>query len=234
MRSRPKRATQAQADLILQKHADQIRSLAKRTVEDIVKIGRLLTAAKKRIPHGGWLSWLQREFGWSADTATNYMNVYKVSRRPGFRKIRNMAKVAPTLLYKLAAAPDEVVDNVVERLNRGEKVGSNVRYVTVTKVHRKLKIVSPYYVKPDRPSPPSWPARVVQFPTPTGNEVAAKRTDALALIDALEQADDAVLAEVLDLLHGERQDALAAVVRAAGVLLDAGIDREKRQVFPKL
>src|ERR1700704_5161966 len=44
-------------------------------VGDIIEIGRRLSAAKGIAGHGGWLPWLEREFGWSDDTAINYMNV---------------------------------------------------------------------------------------------------------------------------------------------------------------
>ena len=148
---------------VLRRHAEEIRSLAKRTVEDILKIGRLLTDAKKRIPHGGWLPWLDRELGWSADTATNFMNVYKLSRRPKFRKIRNLTKLAPSVLYALAKAPDEVAVPIMDRIERGESISP--RSVAATVAEHTQKIVTPYYVKPDAPrSSRPWPSRAVQFP----------------------------------------------------------------------
>src|SRR5262249_51951563 len=54
---------------ILIEHADAIRQLGKRVVSDVVEIGRRLTEAKEIAGHGNWLSWLEREFGWSPSTA---------------------------------------------------------------------------------------------------------------------------------------------------------------------
>jgi len=52
-------------DPVLDGYAKQIRVLAKRTVDDLVKIGELLAKAKKRAGHGNYLPWLERELGWS-------------------------------------------------------------------------------------------------------------------------------------------------------------------------
>jgi len=40
----------------------------------IIEIGRELIEAKKGVPHGRWLPWLEDEFGWSDRTARNYTN----------------------------------------------------------------------------------------------------------------------------------------------------------------
>ena len=216
--------TERQADDLLRQHAEEIRSLAKRTVEDIIKIGRLLTDARKRMPHGGWLPWLEREFGWSADTATNFMNVYKLSRRPKFRKIRNMARLAPSLLYALAKAPDEVAVPIMDRIERGESVSP--RSVTATVAEHTQKIVTPYYVKPDAPrSSRPWPSRAVQFPA--------------SVAEPDQPADDEremrkVTKEVRTARLIPRGVAEAAVVRDAGalsVITFTNASREEQQRF---
>jgi hypothetical protein len=50
-----KHATMQADDRILRQCAGEIRSLARRSVEDIIMIGRLLTDVKKRLAHGRWL-----------------------------------------------------------------------------------------------------------------------------------------------------------------------------------
>jgi hypothetical protein len=57
----------------LAEHADAIRSLGKQTVAKIIEIGRRLAEAKRLVGHGNWLPWLNREFGWTEQTALNFM-----------------------------------------------------------------------------------------------------------------------------------------------------------------
>jgi Protein of unknown function (DUF3102) len=57
----------------LARYANDIRSLRKRALSDIIEIGRMLIESKKLAGHGNWLSWLEREFQWTDDTALNYM-----------------------------------------------------------------------------------------------------------------------------------------------------------------
>lgn len=54
-------------------HAEAIRVLGRRVVGDIIEIGNRLIAVRERLPHGEWLPWLDREFGWSEQTARNFM-----------------------------------------------------------------------------------------------------------------------------------------------------------------
>jgi|SRR5580704_7102861 hypothetical protein len=54
--------------------AAAIRTIGKRAVCDLIEIGRLLTDAKLLAGRGNWLPWLDREFGWSDETARKWMN----------------------------------------------------------------------------------------------------------------------------------------------------------------
>jgi hypothetical protein len=47
-------------------------------VADIIEIGRRLTEAKQIAGHGNWLPWLEREFGWSEDTAQRFMSLHRL------------------------------------------------------------------------------------------------------------------------------------------------------------
>lgn len=62
--------------------AAAIRTIGKRAVCDLIEIGRLLTDAKLLAGRGNWLPWLDREFGWSDETARKWMNVYRVDGFP--------------------------------------------------------------------------------------------------------------------------------------------------------
>jgi hypothetical protein len=87
----------------------------------IIEIGRELIAAKAEIGHGGWLDWIDAEFGWGHHTASNYMNVASK-----FRSVRNLGALTidATALYTLAApeVPPEVRDRAVELAEQGEHV----------------------------------------------------------------------------------------------------------------
>jgi hypothetical protein len=58
-----------------QRHAEAIRVLGKRIARDIIEIGERLIEVKGALPHGAWLPWIDAEFGWSQQTARNFMDV---------------------------------------------------------------------------------------------------------------------------------------------------------------
>ena len=57
--------------------AERIKLRLKRTVEDIIEIGRELTAVKAELPHGAFVVWILSEFEMSVDTAQNFLRVYE-------------------------------------------------------------------------------------------------------------------------------------------------------------
>ena len=108
------------SDAQLAGHADEIRRLGKRAVHDIIEIGFRLIAAKELCGHGAWLPWLEREFGWTLQTAHNFMNVAKLSKS----QIIGDLDIDLGALYRLAApsTPAEVVAKVVARGREGEAI----------------------------------------------------------------------------------------------------------------
>jgi Protein of unknown function (DUF3102) len=105
---------------ILAKHAAAIRRLGKRVVADVIEIGRLLAECKRICGHGNWLPWLDREFGWTDDTALNFMRVYELSKSRNFRDL----SLPLSGLYLLAApsTPQEARDEIIERAQAGETI----------------------------------------------------------------------------------------------------------------
>lgn len=99
--------------------AERIKLRLKRTLEDIIEIGRELTAVKDELPHGHFLPWIAAEFEMSEDTATNFMNV--CSR---FGQIPKFSEFKPSVLYLLAApkTPESIIDKALEKAESGEKV----------------------------------------------------------------------------------------------------------------
>jgi hypothetical protein len=107
---------------VLARYAQEIHKLCRRTAADVIRIGKLLSDARKRMPYGSWLPWLESEFGWSADTADNFIRVHEFSRTAQFRKIRNLP--SPSVLYLLANPnmPEAARAEIIERIEGGEKV----------------------------------------------------------------------------------------------------------------
>lgn len=91
----------------------------KRTVEDIIEIGKELTAVKDRLEHGQFLPWIKAEFEMSKSAAYRMMDV--AERFGNFPKLGNFK---PAILYALAApgTPDAVVEHALEKAEAGDKV----------------------------------------------------------------------------------------------------------------
>jgi hypothetical protein len=100
--------------------AERIKLRLKRTVEDIIEIGRELTAVKEDLPHGQFLPWIAAEFEMSDQTARNFM---MVSDRFS-DKFKTVLNFTPKILYALSApsTPESVIDKAIEKAESGEKV----------------------------------------------------------------------------------------------------------------
>jgi hypothetical protein len=118
----------ARAPATLAEQAVAIRILGKRVVGDIVEIGQRLTICHGMIcgPRGkhteqSWPEWLKREFEWSEDTATRYMQLAEFSSS---RNLRDDLSLPVSGLYLLAApsTPEEARAEVIERAEQGEKL----------------------------------------------------------------------------------------------------------------
>lgn len=98
--------------------AVRIRLRMSRTVQDIIEIGRDLLLAKGRIGHGGFIRWIEAEFGMGEQTARNFMQVARRFKSP------TVGDLPAAVLYALASpsTADEVVDEVKERAANGKAV----------------------------------------------------------------------------------------------------------------
>jgi len=98
--------------------AVRIRLRMARTASDIVEIGRDLLLVKERVGHGGFIRWIEAEFGMSDRSANRFMQV--ATRF----KSATVADLKPSVVYALAepGATDEVVEQVVARAAAGEPV----------------------------------------------------------------------------------------------------------------
>ena len=92
----------------------QAHGLRKRSMEDIVQIGRNLAAVKQRLPHGQFLLWLQAEFGMSRMTANRWMQV--ATRFGG--SCPTVGQLPVSVLYELAAPSTSAA--VMEQVTSGQ------------------------------------------------------------------------------------------------------------------
>jgi hypothetical protein len=103
----------------LARHATEIRRLGKQVASEVIEIGRLLVESKKLAGHGNWLSWLEREFQWTDDTALNFMRVHELVKN---RNFRDLSHIPLSGLYMLAApsTPEPAKREAIGRAEAGE------------------------------------------------------------------------------------------------------------------
>lgn len=77
------------SDPVVAAHTAAIHQLRQRVREDIIEIGRRLVAVRDRLEPGGWLAWLEAEFGWSDQTAYRFIHVYEAQQSSEFHKLWN-------------------------------------------------------------------------------------------------------------------------------------------------
>jgi hypothetical protein len=110
---------QSSEDAFLAERAEQIRSLGKRVIGDVIEIGKLLTEVRGRIPHGQWKPWLEREFGWSDETARRYMSLHKLGQQNP-QIVDYDIPVSGLYLLAAPSTPEAARDEVITRAGNGE------------------------------------------------------------------------------------------------------------------
>jgi hypothetical protein len=117
-------------DAFLAEKAEVIRELEqradaslKRAEEAFIEMGKHLRQVKDRVGHGQWLEWLNDNFSWSDDTAQHYMGAAKVvGKNPSLRFLSLKS------LYILATAPQQIIDEIARRIDRGDIPKTQVRH----------------------------------------------------------------------------------------------------------
>jgi Protein of unknown function (DUF3102) len=101
--------------------ANHIRAIGKRAFEDVVEIGRILTKAKSLAGHGNWLPWLQRELGWSGETARKWMSLYDFSKsQQNWNLTESDLPISSLYILAQKKTPPAIIDAVAERFSSGE------------------------------------------------------------------------------------------------------------------
>ena len=113
-------ALNSETQIVVQQRTSEIRSLLRRTAQDIFDVGQKLIEVKAQLGHGHFRTWLNTEFDWSIWTATKFMQVADKFKCVKFSHL----DIAPSALYELAApsTPDYVRCEAIERASHGETI----------------------------------------------------------------------------------------------------------------
>ena len=113
-------ALDSETRIVVQQRTGEIRSLVRRSAQDVCDLGAKLIEVKDRLGDGNFREWLRSEFGWSHMTAYRFIQVHERFGRNNLLQV----DVAPSALYLLAApsTPEEAVDEALERAAGGERI----------------------------------------------------------------------------------------------------------------
>jgi hypothetical protein len=107
--------------IVVQQRTSEIKTLMKRTAQDIIEIGEKLIEVKERLPHGAFGGWLDVEFEWSDRTARKYMSI-----ADAFSNRKNSSDLVmsfETMAYLAApSTPEEARTEAVSRAQNGERI----------------------------------------------------------------------------------------------------------------
>ncbi len=106
--------------IVVQKRTSEIKSLMRRTAQDILDIGQKLTEVKQQLGHGNFEAWLKAEFEWSEWTARKFIQVARQFKTVNFTDL----SVAASALYVLASSstPENAWEEALERAIKGEAI----------------------------------------------------------------------------------------------------------------
>jgi len=106
--------------IVVQQRTSEIKTLMRRTAQDIVDIGQKLIEVKERLGHGVFGAWLPVEFGWSRTTAVRFM---RVAEQFKFANLANLS-IASSALYLLAesSTPESARQEALQRAEQGEHI----------------------------------------------------------------------------------------------------------------
>ena len=105
--------------IVVQQRTSEIKTLMRRTAQDIIDIGQKLIEVKAKLGHGLFGAWLQVEFEWTDRTAQNYMRVATV-----FKSEPGSDLIPPKALCLLAApsTPEAAREEALQRADQGERI----------------------------------------------------------------------------------------------------------------
>jgi hypothetical protein len=133
----------AEVRILVQGKTSELKSLMRRSAQDIIDIGQKLTEVKEKLGHGNFRAWLRGEFSWSVRTAARFM---QVATQFKCAKLAHL-NIAVSALYLLAkpSTPEKARKQALEMAKEGE-------YITHTKakaiISRNQEEAQPNSLKP--------------------------------------------------------------------------------------
>jgi len=105
---------------VVQQRTIEIKSLLRRTAQDIIDIGEKLSEVKQELGHGQFVDWLRTEFDWSDSAARKFMQVHRKFKSVKFTNLN----IAISALYLLAAdcTSEAARAEAVQRAEAGEVI----------------------------------------------------------------------------------------------------------------
>jgi hypothetical protein len=106
--------------LVVKQCTNEIRTLIRRSAQDVIKIGRKLIQVKEQIGHGHFRNWLKIEFDWSVRTAARFMQVATKFKCADLAHLN----IAASALYLLSetSTPSEAQAEILDLARQGERI----------------------------------------------------------------------------------------------------------------
>lgn len=120
--------------IIVQQHANEIKTLMRLSAEGIINIGQRLLEVKEQLAHGSFEMWLKSEFNWGMWTARKFMQVTRQFKSVNFTNL----SIDTSALYLLAApsTPEAVRQKALERAEKGEAI-THAEVKAITSLHKE-------------------------------------------------------------------------------------------------
>jgi hypothetical protein len=142
----------------------KLAEVLKREAANVIKAGKLLCDAKRRVDHGHWGTWLEEKFSLSERSAQRYMAAYRFAKKNDIVADLNMG---PGALYLLAEGDfSKTVIAACVELSLTKRVGRNDVWESY-RCHRP---------RPDQPAQSTDVVRVPRF-EPTANEIKQRHEE---------------------------------------------------------
>ncbi|BAZ70886.1 DUF3102 domain-containing protein [Mastigocladus laminosus UU774] len=109
-----------QVRILVQDKTSELKSLMRRSGQDIIDIGQKLTEVKQQLGHGNFRAWLKAEFDWSIRTAARFMQVAIQFKGVNLADLN----ISISALYLLAepSTPEKVRKIALEIAKEGENI----------------------------------------------------------------------------------------------------------------
>lgn len=136
-------ALDTETRIVVQQRTSEIKTLMRRSAQDIIDIGQKLIEVKGRLGHGHFGGWLESEFSWTPMTAQRFMQVAERFKNNNLLDFN----IAPSALYALAApsTPEPARIEAVSRAQSGEIITHSAAK-TIINGHKPAKVA---YVEND-------------------------------------------------------------------------------------